>query len=107
MNKVPRWRLAAAAAVLATLAGFTAMFAPIYIHNLQLQNYVAKITLSAESQRRSDGELIAVVLQKAAALDLPVRADNVHITRSPEGLRIDVRYFVRVTAPGYTVDLHF
>src|SRR5947207_15432538 len=107
MNKVPRWRLAAAAAVLVALAGFTAMFAPIYIHNLQLQNYVAKITLSAENQRRSDGELIAGVLQKAAALDLPVRADNVHLTRSPAGLRIAVRYFVRVTAPGYTVDLHF
>ena len=107
VNQVARWRLVAAGAVLAALAGFTAMFAPIYIHNLQLQNYVAKITLSAETQKQSDDTLLAGVLQKAAALDLPVKADNVHIIRSPEGLRIDVRYFVRVTAPGYTVDLHF
>ena len=107
MNKVPRWRLVDAGAVLAALAGFTAMLAPIYIHNLQLQNYVAKITLGAETQKQSDDALLAGVLQKAAALDLPVKADNVHIIRSPEGLRIDVRYFVRVTAPGYTVDLHF
>jgi hypothetical protein len=47
------------------------------------------------------------VLSKARELDLPVKEDNVHIIRSPEGLRIDVRYFVRVTVPGYTVDLHF
>ena len=106
-GKVPRWRLAAAGAVLAALAGFTAMFAPIYVHNLQLQNYVAKITLSAENQKQSDQALLAGVLQKAAALELPVKADNVQIIRSPEGLRIDVRYFVRVTVPGYTVDLHF
>jgi len=31
----------------------------------------------------------------------------VQIVRSQGGLRIDVRYFVRVTLPGYTVDLHF
>jgi hypothetical protein len=31
----------------------------------------------------------------------------VHIDRSADGLRIDVRYFVRVTLPFYTVDLHF
>jgi hypothetical protein len=47
------------------------------------------------------------VLNRAHELDLPVKADNVHIVRSSDGLRIDVRYFVRVTLPGYTVDLHF
>ena len=47
------------------------------------------------------------VLNRARELDLPVKADNVHIVRSTEGLRIDVRYFVRVTLPGYTVDMHF
>jgi hypothetical protein len=31
----------------------------------------------------------------------------VHIDRTPDELRIAVRYFVRVSLPGYTVDLHF
>jgi hypothetical protein len=47
------------------------------------------------------------VLKRAGELDLPVKADNVQIDRLGDGLRIDVRYFVRVSLPFYTVDLHF
>ena len=107
MNPVPRWRIVAAVAVLAALLGFGAMFAPIYAGNLKLQTYVAEITHRVESQNQPDEALRQNVLKKAGELGLPVKADNVQIIRSPEGLRIDVRYFVRVTVPGYTVDLHF
>jgi len=107
VNPVPRWRIAAAIAVLAALLGFGVLFAPIYAGNLKLQSYVAEITHRVESQNQPDEALRQNVLNKARELDLPVRADNVHITHSPDGLRIDVRYFVRVTLPGYTVDLHF
>jgi hypothetical protein len=107
VNPVPRWRIAAAVLVLAALLGFGAMFAPIYAGNLKLQSYVAEITHRVDSQTQPDETLRQNVLNKARELDLPVKADNVQIIRSPEGLRIDVRYFVRVTVPGYTVDLHF
>jgi len=107
VNPVPRWRIAAAVAVLAALLGFGALFAPIYVDNLKLQTYVAEMTRRVESKSRPDEAIRQDVLQKARELDLPVKADNVHIIRSPDGLRIDVRYFVRVTIPGYTVDLHF
>ena len=107
MNPVPRWRIAAAIAVLAALLGFGVLFAPIYAGNLKLQSYVAEITHRVDSQNQPDEALRQNVLTKARELELPVRADNVHITHSPDGLRIDVRYFVRVTLPGYTVDLHF
>jgi hypothetical protein len=107
VNPVPRWRIAAAVAVLAALFGFGAMFAPIYAGNLKLQSYVSEITQRVDSQKQPDEALRQNVLNKARELDLPVKADNVHIIRSPDGLRIDVRYFVRVTVPGYTVDLHF
>ena len=107
MNPVPRWRIAAAIAVLAALLGFGILFAPIYAGNLKLQSYVAEITHHVDSQNQPDEALRQNVLNKARELDLPVRADNVQITHLPDGLRIDVRYFVRVTLPGYTVDLHF
>ena len=107
MNPVPRWRIAAAVAVLAALLGFGAMFAPIYLDNLKLQTFVAEITRRVDSKDQPDEALRQNVLNKARELDLPVKADNVHIIRSPESLRIDVRYFVRVNLPGYTVDLHF
>jgi hypothetical protein len=107
VNPVPRWRIVAAVGVLAALLGFGALFAPIYAGNLKLQTYVAEITHRVDSQNQPDEALRQNVLNKAHELDLPVKADNVHIVHSSEGLRIDVRYFVRVTLPGYTVDLHF
>jgi hypothetical protein len=107
VNPVPRWRIAAAVLVLAALLGFGALFAPIYVDNLKLQTYVEEITRGADNQKQPDEALRQIVLKRARELDLPVMADNVHIMRSTEGLRIDVRYFVRVTLPGYTVDLHF
>ena len=107
MTRVPRWRIAAAVAVLLALAGFGVLFSPIYLHNLELQSYVADLTRGADANQQADDSLRDKVLKKAAELDLPVKADNVHIQRSVEGLRIDVRYFVRVSVPFYTVDLHF
>jgi hypothetical protein len=107
MPPVPRWRIAAAVLVLVALLGFGVMFAPIYVDNLKLQTYVEEITRRVDTQNQPDEALRQNVLNKAHELDLPVKADNVHITHSADGLRIDVRYFVRVTVPGYTVDLHF
>jgi hypothetical protein len=104
VKPVPRWRIAAAVAVLLALLGFGVVFTPIYAHNLELQHYVAEITRDVSAP---DGVLTEHVVDKARELNLPVTADNVHITRSTAGTRIDVRYFVRVTLPGYTVDLHF
>ena len=104
---VARWRIAAGVVVLAALAYFAALFAPIYFHNLELQTYVAELAQSAENRGKSDDLLRTWVLEKASWLELPVKADNVRIERRGEELRIDVRYFVRVTLPGYTVDLHF
>jgi hypothetical protein len=107
VNPVPRWRIAAAVLVLAALLGFGVLFAPAYLGNLKLQGYVAEITRRVDSQNASDESLRQDVLNKARGLDLPVKEDNVHIVRINGVLRIDVRYFVRVTLPGYTVDLHF
>ena len=115
MTRVPRWRIVAAAAVLAALAFFMMSFAPLYIRNLQLQNFVATIPQRVEDQAQSgappsDDLLRDWVLDKARRLDLPVTADNIRILRSPAGARverIDVRYIVRVDLPGYTVNLHF
>jgi len=106
-NPVPRWRIAAALLVLAALLGFGVLFVPIYAANLKLQAHVEQLTRRVDSRTQSDEALRRDVLQSARELDLPVMADNVHIDRSGEGLRIDVRYYVRITLPGYTVDLHF
>ncbi len=115
MNRVPRWRIAAAVVVLAALAFFAAIFAPIYFRNVQLQSFVAAIPQRVADQTQagtppSDDLLRTWVIDKARQLNLPVSAGDVHIFRSPKDAaleRIDVRYFVRVDFPGYTVNLHF
>jgi hypothetical protein len=107
VNRVPAWRIAAAVFVLAALALFAAIFTPIYVHNLELQNFVAEVAARPDAQAKSDDLIRTWVLDKAHQLDLPIRADNVKITHSQEGMHIDVRYQVKVDLPGYTVNLHF
>lgn len=105
MKGVPRWRIAAAVIVVAVMIFLAAKFTPIYIHNLELQNFVTD--LAARNASQPDGALRARVLERARGLNLPVLPGDVTIQRSSDRVRIDVRYVVRVDAPGYTVDLHF
>jgi hypothetical protein len=86
---------------------FTGRFAPIYFRNFELQNFVSETARLADSRTQPDTVLRGRVLDKARELELPVKEGDVRIVRSPEGLRINVRYFVRVDMPGYTVNLHF
>lgn len=102
-----RLRIAAAVLILVVLAILGARLAPLYLDNMRLQSYVASLTQDADALTRPDEALRVAVLEKAAFLGLPVKAGNVHIKRSTESMRIDVRYFVRVDFPLYTVDLHF
>jgi hypothetical protein len=107
VNRVPVWRIVVAVIVLAVLVLFAVMIAPIYAHNLELENYVSDVTARSDVQSRSDDVVRSWVLDKAHQLDLPVRADEVKIGRSSGGMRIDVAYAVKVDLPGYTVNLHF
>jgi uncharacterized membrane protein len=102
-----RWRQAAGLAVLAILLILAVRLTPIYLHNRELQQFVEEATHLAAAPTSSDDVLRSWVLAKAADLDLPVVADNVHIQRSADSVRIEVRYVVRVNLPLYTVDLHF
>ena len=89
------------------MAFIAILFTPLYIRNLKLQNFVDRMTRRVGNDKQTDEELVGLVLEKAHQLDLPVTDSNVHVFRSPEGLRIDVRYVVTVQAPLYQVVLHF
>ncbi|HVN06188.1 MAG TPA: hypothetical protein VMT86_17320 [Bryobacteraceae bacterium] len=102
-----RLRQAAGIAVLAILVFLGVRLIPVYFHNQELQQYVEEVTHRTGAGGLSDDVLRARVLEKADSLGLPVVADNVHIKRTFESVRIDVRYIVRVDLPLYTVDLHF
>jgi hypothetical protein len=102
-----RLRQAAGVAVLAVMVILGVRLIPIYWHNRELQQFVEDVTHRAAAPTSSDDVLRSWILAKAADLELPVVADNVHIQRPAEGVRIEVRYVVRVNLPLYRVDLHF
>ena len=107
MNRVPAWRIVAALLVIAVLVAITVVLAPIYYRNLLLQRAVVEITHDVHNPAKPDEVLRSILLKRAGELELPVKADNVHIQRFQGALRVDIGYFVRVAFPGYTVDLHF
>ena len=102
-----KWRLAAGVLVLVALAAFGVELLPLYYRNYQFQRYVSAAALRVQNQTKSDDALREWLLEKADSLKLPVKAGDVHIERPSDGLRIEVRYAVRVDFPGYTVNLHF
>jgi hypothetical protein len=101
------WRVAAAVVVLVALVFLLALFAPYYFRNMELRSYVSDLTQTVESQPISDDLIRTRIAVKAHELRLPVAEDNVHILHAPGRTDVQVRYFVRVNLPGYTVDLHF
>jgi hypothetical protein len=104
---VSNWRVGAGAAVLVAMVAMGARLVPIYVHNIELQQFVEDVAHRTAAPASSDDILRTWVLDKAADLDLPVKADNVQIQRSADSVRIVVRYVVRVDMPLYTVNLHF
>jgi len=109
VNPLPRWRIAAAAVILAILVFLLSVCAPYYFHNLKLQSYVSDLTRSVNQQKLSDAEIRSMVLNKGQELALPIAAGDIRILRQPDSAvtHIDVRYVVPIDLPGYTVKLHF
>jgi hypothetical protein len=97
------WRTAAGVFVLIALLLVAIALWPPYFENFRFQRW-----LDDQAERRQAPEALqAAIVDKAAQLGLPVRAGDVHVTRTGNALRVDIVYVVRVDIPLYTVDLHF
>jgi len=100
-------RLIAGAAVLLILIGLGVVLIPPYATNWQLQSYVNDLVEDPSTAKRPAEAVRVQVLNKAAALGLPVSSDDVHVAVSEGRLKIDVLYMLQVNVAGYAVDLHF
>lgn len=80
---------------------------PPYYENWKLQRYLNALAHDASARSRPVEMVQAMVVDHAAALGLPVRGDDVHVTRSRDAVKIEVLYVVHIDLPVYTVDLHF
>jgi hypothetical protein len=106
---VASWRIALGIAVLAALVAFGVLLTGPYYRNWQLQRYLEETAFAAEPQPPRATDLVAAsVAETAARLGIPVRTEQIRVTRAAEGgLYLEARYVVRVDLLLYTVDLHF
>jgi hypothetical protein len=81
---------------------------PPYFTNSQFQESVEDIARKTTYMPRTDEEIKTMVLRQAQSMDLPVKEDQVVITRNVDGgLGISVSYRIHVDFPVHPVDLDF
>ena len=100
-------RLAVAIVLLAVFIVIAARLTPAYFHNHDLKTYIDEVAGSREGATLPVEMLRTRVISRARQLGLPVRGDQVRITRGTAGLSIEIRYAVPVDIYISTVDLHF
>jgi hypothetical protein len=98
-----RWRMVAGVGVLVVLLIVGGALLPPYVDNMKFQRYLDR----AVERSPAPDILQAEILNRAAQMGLPVRAGDVRVNRTGNGLRVEIIYVVRVDLPLYTVDLHF
>lgn len=98
-----RWRVAAGVGVLLALALIGGALIPPYFDNMKFQRY-----LDAAVDRTGNPDVLrAEIVNHAAQMGLPVREGDVRVTKTANGMRVEIVYVIRVDLPLYTVDLHF
>lgn len=102
-----KWRVAAGVVILALLAGSVVVLAPTYYRHFRLEQSLEGLVSGEGAVDRSDEELRRQAVAGAVAVGIPLREDQIRVSRSGGALRIEARYIVRVDVPAYTVDLHF
>jgi hypothetical protein len=95
-------------AILGALVGFCVLLFQPYLQNWRFQTYLERVAFEEGRASQPEGVVQADVVNHAAQLGLPVSASQVRVSKNADGaVYLEVRYYVRVDLPLYTVDLHF
>lgn len=102
-----RARVLAGFGVLAALVAVGVILLPSYLDNFEFQRDLEQIARDPVNLQHSPDIVRVKVVESAARRGLPISQDQVRVAPRNGRTRIEVRYFVRVDLPVYTVDLHF
>ncbi|HEV3315329.1 MAG TPA: hypothetical protein VG488_00120 [Candidatus Angelobacter sp.] len=80
---------------------------PPYFTNYQFQDELDDIARHVSYTNRSDEDVRGTIIKKAGEMGIPLRADQITITRLTDGLAISVHYQVHVDMILHPVDLDF
>ena len=80
---------------------------PPYFHKYEFQDDLDDIARVNSYSHNNDDDVRAIVIKHARDLDIPLKEDQIAITRSSDGLGISVHYHIHVDMAMYPVDLDF
>ena len=78
---------------------------PIKVKAAEMRDVVTDEARSAGTH--TDKVILGNILDQARKLELPVSEENVTINRRANDIKVDVKYTVPVTFPGYTYNWNF
>ena len=97
-----------AVALFAALIFLGIKLLPPFINNYQFQEDLATIArLTTYAQNKGPEEIRADVMVKVKELGLPVKEEQVTVSRNTYGVNIEVKYTVHVEVPGHTFKINF
>ena len=79
---------------------------PLVISVGELDKEISVLADRANRREYNDPRILAAILQKAEALDLPVTKKDVKIQRMSKRIKITVTYDIPIEFPGYTYVWH-
>jgi hypothetical protein len=80
---------------------------PPYFHNYEFQDNLDEIARRNSYTQKTDDDVRAVVIQQAGSLDIPLKEDQIAISRGGDGMGISVHYQVHVDMIVHPMDLDF
>ena len=80
---------------------------PPYFHNYELQDDLDEIARRNSYTQKTDDDVRAVVIQQAGTLDIPLKEDQIAISRNGDGMGISVHYRIHVDMIVHPMDLDF
>ena len=80
---------------------------PPYFHKYEFQDELDDIARRNSYTGKTDDDLRALIIQKASSMDIPLKEDQITITRTSDGLGISVHYHIHVDMVVHPVDLDF
>lgn len=81
---------------------------PPWFANYQLQDALDnEARLDSYNPYKTDADIKAAIAKTARDLDIPLKAEDVQVSRDGPNLIISASYTVHINLPGYSFDWHF
>ena len=83
------------------------MMIPPYFHNYELQDDLDDLARKMSYLNKPDDEVKESVIAKAKSMDIPLKEEQVAVSRGGDGISIQVQYRVHVDMVVHPMDIDF